>query len=228
MPAISQDSKFTTRDGKTYDVRLSVPEGSDKHPAILFMPAIFGVDDTMKLLIESYANEGFLVAAPDYFFRTVPGPESNLEKAFARMHKHDIEQGVRDMEDTIEKLRKHDLCNGKVMVLGFCFGGIFAYLSAVRLNVDAIATFHGTRIHSYLDEADKLTVPASLHYGDKDPIIPMEQVENIQVLLGKRDNCEVIVHKGGEHNFSMPGKPGYNEKIAMAARNSVLKCFRSV
>lgn len=217
---------FTTREGESYQGRMSIPAGEGSFPAILVMPAIFGTDAEMEGLIEAFAADGFLTAAPDYFFRTVPGPTADIEVAFGRMKQHDIEQGLVDMSDALDELRAHERCNGKVAVLGFCFGGLFAYLGGTRLGADAVAAYHGTRIHSYLDEADRLTVPTSLHYGDADPHVPMEQVDPIREALGGRDGVEVVVYAGGQHNFSMPTKAGYDAAIAGAAREAVLACFR--
>lgn len=228
MGVTSSDIKFTTREGESCDGRLSVPAGEGTFPAILVMPAIFGTDSEMEGLIEAFADDGFLTAAPDYFFRTVPGPTAEREVAFARMQQHDIEQGLVDMSDALDELREHERCNGKVAVLGFCFGGLFAYLGGTRLGADAVGTYHGTRIHAYLDEADRLTVPSSLHYGDADPTVPMEQVEPVIEALGGKADVDVIVHAGGKHNFSMPTKAGFDADIAQASRAAVLACFRQM
>ncbi|MBB24807.1 MAG: hypothetical protein CME02_04690, partial [Geminicoccus sp.] len=74
-------------------------------------------------------------------------------------------------------------------------------------------------------EADRLRVPTSLHYGDDDPHVPMEQVEMVQAALADKDGCEVVVHAGGQHNFSMPTKAGYDAAVAKAARDGVITCF---
>ena len=228
MGVTSSNIKFTTREGESYDGRLSVPAGEGTFPAILVMPAIFGTDKEMEGLIEALAEDRFLTAAPDYFFRTVPGPTAEKEVAFARMQQHDIDQGLVDMSDALDELREHERCNGKVAVLGFCFGGLFAYLGATRLGADAVGTYHGTRIHSYLDEADRLTVPSSLHYGDADPTVPMEQVQPVIEALGGKPNVDVVVHAGGKHNFSMPTKAGFDADIAQSSRDAVLACFRQM
>jgi carboxymethylenebutenolidase len=221
-------TQFLARDGEHFDVQLCLPKQGDKFTAILMMSAIFGVDEGMQSVIESYASEGYLVAAPDYFFRTTPGPISVLEAAQARMAKHDIDRGVLDMEDAITQLRQHEACNGKIVVLGFCFGGLFAYLAGTRLNVDAVGAYHATRIHNYLNESDNLCVPASLHYGDADSVVPMDQVKPIQAKMENHQHCNVVLHPGGEHSFSLPNKPGYDEAIAHSAKQTVLDIFASV
>ncbi|MDA9176362.1 dienelactone hydrolase family protein [Alphaproteobacteria bacterium] len=228
MTVSSSNIKFTTREGESYDGRLSIPAGEGTFPAVLVMPAIFGTDPEMEELIEAYAADGFLTAAPDYFFRTIPGPTAEWDIARDRMNRHDIDQGLVDMSDAMDELRAHERCNGKVAMLGFCFGGLFAYLAGTRLGADAVVAYHGTRIHSYLEEADHLTVPASLHYGDADQFVPMDQVDPVSAALAGKANAEVVVHSGGQHNFSMPTKAGYDAKVADAARVAALACFRSM
>ncbi len=225
MALSSFDMTFTARDGVTYDGRMSTPAGEDKAPAILIIPAIFGTDAEMEGLIEDFARDGFLTAAPDYFHRSVPGPTADFQAALARMNSFDMAQGLKDMDDNIRELRRHPRCNGKVAVLGFCFGGSFAFLAGARFGADAVGTYHGTRIHTVLEEADRLRVPTSLHYGDDDPHVPMEQVTAVQAALAGKDGCEVVVHAGGQHNFSMPTKAGYDAAVAQSARDSVIACF---
>ena len=225
MITTTEDVQFKTRDGKTVAVSLAAPQGTQACPAILLMPAIFGVDEAAKSLLNHCAAAGFTAAAPDYFFRTQPGPLSDLAAASARMQQHDIEQGVADMADYLQHLREHPRSNGKVAVLGVCFGGLFAWLSGLHLSVDAIGGFHATRIHAYLNQANALKVPCSLHYGAADPVVPMEQVAQVQAALAPFKHCEVVVHPGGAHNFSMPGKPGYNASIASRAQHAVFQCF---
>ena len=228
MSVTSEDMKFTTRDGLSYDGRLSLPAGDGSATGVLIMPAIFGTDHEMVEQIASYAADGFLTAAPDYFHRTVPGPTADREVAVGRMGTFDIDQGLLDLEDAMAQLRAHPRCNGKVAVLGYCFGGLFAFLAGTRLGADAVGSYHGTRIHQCVDEADKLTVPASLHYGDADPTVPMDQVEIVQAALAGKPGVDVQVYAGGKHNFSMPTKAGYDEAIARASRAAVVEAFSAI
>ena len=129
MTVSSFDMTFTARDGAAYDGRMSTPAGDGTAPAILIIPAIFGTDAEMEGLIEDFARDGFLTAAPDYFHRSVPGPTADFQAALDRMNSFDMAQGLMDMEDCMDQLRSHPRCNGKLAVLGFCFGGSFAFLA---------------------------------------------------------------------------------------------------
>jgi len=219
---------YATRDNETFTGYLAAPAGDAPAPGILLITAIFGVDDEMKELADAWAQDGFLVSVPDIFWRVMPGPTADMEKAFARYEAFDEDQGMRDIEDLIGDLKARPQCNGKVAVLGFCFGGLYAHLSAARLGVDAAGAYHGTRIGSRIEEADKVTCPVSFHFGDQDPVVPMDEVAAIRAAYAGRPNAEIVVHPGATHNFSMPYKQGYHAEAAGASRAAVLACFRSM
>jgi carboxymethylenebutenolidase len=224
----SSDITYTTRNNETFDGYLASPAASQPAPGILLITAIFGIDDEMKELSDAYANDGFLVSVPDIFWRVMPGPTADMEKAFDRYGKFDPDQGMLDIEDLVKDLKSRPQCNGKVAVLGFCFGGRYAHLSAARLGVDAAGAYHGTAIGLHVDETPKVKCPVSFHFGDQDPVVPMDEVEAIKKAYAGRDNAEIGVYEGATHNFSMPHKEGYDAAAAAASRAAVLNCFKSM
>ena len=228
MPTTS-DIKYTTRANENFDGYLAHPSGDGPYPGILLVTAIFGVDDEMKELSNAYADDGFVVSVPDIFWRVRPGPTADMEVAFDRYGKFDFDKGMLDIEDLIKDLKARPQCNGKVAVLGFCFGGRYAHLSAARFGVDAAGSFHGTKIEDHLDETANVKCPVSFHFGDADQATPVENVERIQAAYKDHANAEIVLHTGGvAHNFSMPYKPGYHAEVAKKSRESVLRCFKSM
>ncbi len=224
----SSEITYQTRDNESFTGYLSEPDGDGKVPGILMITAIFGIDDEMQQLADAWAADGFLVSTPDIFWRVMPGPTADMEKAFARYEAFNFESGMNDVEDLIKDLKGHPRCNGKVAVLGFCFGGRYAHLAASRLGANAAAAYHGTMIGQHLDEVDKINCPVSWHFGDQDPVVPMEEVAEIQKAFAGRDNAEIAVYEGAGHNFSMPQKDGYDAAAATASRAAVLRCFQSM
>jgi carboxymethylenebutenolidase len=158
----------------------------------------------------------------------MPGPTADMEKAFARYGAFDQEQGMLDIEDLVGDLKARGQCNGKVAMLGFCFGGLYAHLGAARLGIDAAGAFHGTKIGDAVDETNKITCPVSFHFGDEDPVVPLEEVEAIKAAYASHPNAEIVVYPGATHNFSMPQKDGYHADAAAKSREAVLRCFRSM
>ncbi len=225
----SRDITYSTRSNETFDGYLSVPAGAGPHPGILLITAIFGVDDEMQELSDAWAADGFVVSAPDIFWRVLPGPTADMEVAFDRYGKFDFDAGVKDIEDLLSDLRARPECNGKVAVLGFCFGGRYAHVAAANLGADAAGSYHGTLIENHLDEMPGLDCPICFHFGDNDMATSVEAYEKIKSAYSDHSNAEIVLHTGAvEHNFAMPHKPGYNEAACKASRAAVLRCFQSM
>jgi carboxymethylenebutenolidase len=222
------DITYRTRDDQTFDGYLTAPAGTAKVPGILLITAIFGVDLEMRELADAWARDGFVVSVPDIFWRQIPGPTADVTVAFDRYGKFDPVQGMRDIEDLVGHLKAHPRCDGKIAVLGFCFGGRYALLAAARLGVDAAAAFHGTLMGQHLDEVGAVTCPVSFHFGEADPVAPMEEVNAIRKAFAGRANADIGVYPGVGHNFSMPRKQGYDAAVARESRARVLRCFQSM
>ncbi len=221
----SSDISYTTRDGENFTGYLSEPNGEEKAPGILLITAIFGIDTEMKELADAWAADGFVVSVPDIFWRVMPGPTSDIEKAFARYNAFDAEQGFKDVQDLMADLRSHQRCSGKVAVLGFCFGGRYAQVAASRFGADAAGAFHGTLIENHLDEMRQVNCPISFHFGAEDPVVPIDVVNDIKSAYQNKVDAEIVLHDGATHNFSMPYKEGYHADVAAASRQAVLKTF---
>ena len=151
-----------------------------------------------------------------------------MEVAKGRMNDFDPDQGMKDIEDLLGDLRNRSECNGKVGILGFCFGGRYVHLSAARLGVDAGASFHGTAIGQHLDETSNITCPVSHHFGGDDPAVPMDEVNAIKEAYAQNPNADIGIYPGISHNFSMPNKPGYDDSAANSSRSAALRIFRSM
>ncbi len=221
------DITYTTRNQETFDGYLAMPAGA-RATGILLITAIFGVDQEMRELADAWAADGFVVSVPDIFWRQRPGPTADMAIAFDRYEKFDPVQGMTDIEDLVADLRGRPRCNGKVAILGFCFGGRYALLGAARLGIDAAASFHGTLMGRHLDEVGRIACPVSFHYGESDPVVPMDEVRAIQHAFTGRPNAEIQIYPGAGHNFAMPSKDGYHPAAAKASRERVLASFRSI
>ncbi len=222
------DIGYTTRGGEDFTGILAAPDGDEKLPGILFITAIWGIDGSARQITEEWAEAGFVVSVPDIFWRLHPGPTADPEIAHGRYNAYDVDQGLLDLQDLIGHLRAHPRCNGKIGVLGICFGGRYAHLAAARYGIDAAAAYHGTYIEKHLDETHKIACPVSFHFGALDPVIPMDDVRAIQESYAAHPDAEIVAHAGADHNFAMPHKDAYDPAIAATAREAVLRCFRSM
>src|SRR5688572_10715199 len=132
---------------QTFRGYLALP-ASGRGPGIVLCQEIFGINDYVREVADLYAEEGYVVLAPDLFWRMEPGVElgyspEDWQRAFGFFQKFDIEAGVADVTASVKALRAHPACTGKVGALGFCLGGKLAYLAAAHSGVDAAVGYYG-------------------------------------------------------------------------------------
>lgn len=225
-----QDVTVSMRDGAAMGAALAAPAKTG--PGIVIVPAIFGVDDGVRDIMAHWQGRGCAALAIDPFHRTIPGPLSRepdeREKAQKRYKEFDVEQGVLDLEDAVKWLRNQPSCNGKVVVFGYCFGGRYAYLATARHIADGGVSFHGTKIGLNLDEAKNVDRPLSIHVGDQDPSIPIDEVEATKKALAGNPNVEICVYPGCVHGFTGKGRPAYDENADRSSTEAAAELIASI
>ena len=100
---------------------------------------------------------------------------------------------------------------GKVGVVGFCFGGSYAWFSATELNVNAAVGYYGSLVAKSAQETPHC--PVMLHYVAKDEHIPVTDAEKVRTA---HPEIPVYVYDAG-HGFNCDERPGYNEAAAKLA-----------
>ena len=71
---LKKDIKIRSSEGPQFDCYLVTPEDGPKVPAIVLASAIHGVDQDLRGIADEFGARGYIAAAPDLFWRTVPGP----------------------------------------------------------------------------------------------------------------------------------------------------------
>jgi carboxymethylenebutenolidase len=202
-----------TRDGKTMSAEYFAAPGS-YGPAIVMVPAIFGLHEPERAVARSYAEVGFPVLVPDMFFRTIPGTlareGAERDQAQKRYAEYDAVQGALDIGDAIAFLKTQEECSGKVAAFGYCFGGRIAFLAAATGAADGAVTFHGTKMGLELDKAKGVNCPFQIHVGDDDPQIPLDETARVQAALAGKKDIGVFVYPQVGHGFTGHGRPSYN------------------
>ena len=213
-----------TLDGPSFEAYCELPPRTPA-PGIVLLTPIFGVDADMIGFAQRYAARGYVVVAPDLFWRVHPGPlgrsGDDLVKAVDRKKRVNVERIRGDVRSTIEFLRKMPECSGKVAAIGICFGGRYAVLAALDGAVEAAGAYHATEVGRDLDELHNLNAPLSLHYGGRDPLAPISEVESIQRALRKSPLAEICIYRGAKHGYSIPGNPDYDAAAAHASEARV-------
>src|SRR5580704_9083284 len=118
---------IASADGGTFSGYLATPE-SGSGPGLILLQEIFGVNQHIRDLADIYAEEGYLVLAPDLFWRMSPGTQlgysgPDLGRAMDYYQRFDVDRAILDIGDTVAALRANPACDGKVGAIGFCLGG---------------------------------------------------------------------------------------------------------
>ncbi len=199
-----------SRDGGKFSCYLAMPSADGKVPAIVLASAVHGVDDDIRAIADELASHGCIVAAPDLFWRSIPGPLSRDDPRAAARSQPRLERiraGEADRADTLIELRKHPQFNGRAAAMGFCYGGPYAILGPKRLGYDAGISCHGTQLLDFIGELEGVTAPVCIIWGDQDFAAPPEVQNAYRALPSRMKNVEVHIFPGVLHGYMMPGNP---------------------
>lgn len=226
-----QKVTITAQDGENFSGYLALPE-SGMGPAILLIQEIFGINPHMRKVADYYAQEGYVVLAPDLFFRMWPNVElgysgSDMETALGYKEKFDEEQGLKDLHSAVEYLRKSPLVSGGIAAIGFCLGGRLAYRLAAQTKLEAAVSYYGADIDKHLQEADKLTAPIIFHLGADDQLIPPTSMEKLMLKMVTRHDARVFVYENTGHGFNCEARASYNQRAALLAQSRTIEFLRA-
>ncbi|MBT4590331.1 MAG: dienelactone hydrolase family protein [Rhodospirillaceae bacterium] len=222
---------IAAKEGGSFEAYCAKPAGGSG-PGIVMVQEIFGITDWIKQMAERFAEQEYLVIAPDMFWRMDPGfvadpskPEE-LEQAFGYLQTVDHEKAVDDIDAALEALKTMPECNGKVGVTGFCLGGTFTYLAAARLNIDGAVAYYGTQIHEYLDEGKQVTCPLQIHMGELDDTFSVEDRNKIHGALIGKPNIAIYMYDDAGHAFANSDRlDAHNLAAAEAAHERSFRLF---
>lgn len=191
--------------GESFDLTVWDP-GGRRSPGLLLIQEIFGVSDYIRAVGEDLARLGYLVGAPDLFWRLKPGhyaahDQSGLAESLELGARFDAQQGVADAVTALEYLGTLPEVDGRIGIIGFCLGGSIAYLAAARTQPAAVVSFYGSAVPDNLDALDRIRCPLQFHFGGNDPYIPREQVARVEAAVAERPNVEIYVEEASGHAF---------------------------
>lgn len=228
----SRSIDITSHDGKTFQGYLALPPAG-RGPGIVLIQEIFGVNAHIKAVADQYALDGYVVLAPDLFWRQTPGvalgyTEADFGTAIGYMQKTDFPLAVRDLTTTVTALRAMPECTSTVASLGFCMGGLLSYLCAANAGVDAAVCYYPGSIESRLDQAAKITCPLLIHFAEQDHYIPAAAVTQVQTAFAGASNATIHVYPGVDHGFNCWERPAYDQKASALAHGRSLAFLSQV
>jgi carboxymethylenebutenolidase len=218
-----------SHDGQQFSAYLALPP-TGRGPALIVLQEIWGVNAHIRAVADQYAAAGFVVLAPDVFWRQEPGidlkyDEADTKKAYHFMQNLDGPNTVTDLVATAKALRARPEVTGKVGVVGYCMGGRLAYRLAASGAVDAAACYYGGGIQNQLDAAPSVQVPILFHYAALDAHIPADAVNAVKTAFAGHSNAVFHDYAGVDHGFNCWGRPMYNQRAAALALGRTLEWF---
>jgi carboxymethylenebutenolidase len=189
---------------------------------LVIIQEIFGVNHHIRAVADRFAALGYVALAPALFDRVERGVElgyddAAIETGRALRSRVPLDDTLRDVAAAVAALAG----SGRIGVIGYCWGGSLAFLSATRLaGIAGAVGYYGAMIAAHAGEMPK--VPVMLHFGDHDPGIPMSDVEKV---IATRPEVSVFIYPAG-HGFSCDERGSFDPASHEAARRRTLAFLR--
>ena len=219
--------KLKADDGHELSAYVAKPA---KEPvgAVIVVQEIFGVNKSIRAVADHYAAHGYVGIAPATMDRVERNlelgyGEADMKKAFGLYPKLDPSLTLLDVGAAFHYAKQHGKATA---VLGFCYGGLMAWLSAVRgenvrMQPDCCVCYYPGGIGKFAKEEP--ACPVMVHFGGADDHIGADQVEAVRTA---HPNVEINIYEGAGHAFANPDRPSYKADSAKLADKRSLDFLR--
>jgi carboxymethylenebutenolidase len=183
-----------------------------------------GLNPHIEDIARRLAVDGFIAFAPDALFPLggYPGDEDKARDLFGKL---DQTKTRADFVEAARVLKTLPNGNGKVGVVGFCYGGGIAnYLPTVIPDLAASVVFYGAQPPAA--EVAKIKTPLLIHDAEKDTRLRAGWPAYEAALKAANVNYQYFVYPGTEHGFNNDTTPRYDEAAAKLAWQRTVDFFR--
>ncbi|MBX3082062.1 MAG: dienelactone hydrolase family protein [Anaerolineae bacterium] len=196
------------------------PQVRDEFPALVLIHESWGLTPHIRACVRRLAETGFYVIAPDLYDGQIATTAEEAAALAAQLG----EAGVPRIGAALGVLEHHIHSNGKVGVVGWQMGGEIAFhMTIYRPDIRAAVIFYA-RPDQYLTMMRAEETPMLCLYGDSDPDIPMERLEQMRSMLAASPGKgEVVIYPQTSTGFFNETLPAYNAERATDAWNRMLE-----
>ena len=217
--------------GTTARGYLATPPGGSG-PGIMVIQEWWGLVPQIRGVCDRLAAEGFVALAPDLYHGDM-AEHDEMDKAGELMTNLPPERAARDMSGAVTALLDHEATTGDAVgVVGFCMGGLLAFLIAAREGdrVAAVAPYYGAPLGDGEPDWSGLTAKVEGHFAETDDFFPPDAVSELAErlrALGK--DVTAHVHAGTGHAFTNEENPlgTYDAEVSASTLANTLALFRS-
>ena len=210
--------------GGTIKGLLSKPNNATgKLPGIIVVHENRGLNAYIEDVGRRAAIDGFITLAPDAL-TPLGGYPGNDDDGRAMQRKRDRDEMLEDFIAAYDHLQAHKDCNGKIGVVGFCFGGWIANMMAVKVpTLSASVPFYGGQPSA--EEAAMVKAPLMLQYADLDTRVNAGWPAYEEVLKTNNVKYEAFIYPEVNHGFHNNTTPRYDEAAATMAWKRTMELF---
>ena len=214
--------QLTAGDGYGLSAYRADPEADKPRGAVIVVQEIFGVNSHVRSVCDGFAGDGYVAIAPALFDRYQRNFEigySPEEIAQGRELKAKAKTDVALSDVAAARDAVADV--GRVGVVGYCWGGFIAWMSAARLTgLSCAVPYYGGGIPEAGNEQPKC--PVMGHFGERDTAIP---IAGVRQLAAAHPEAQIFIYDA-EHGFNCDQRKSYNPAAAKLARERTLGFFR--
>jgi carboxymethylenebutenolidase len=216
------------------DSYLARPDDGRPHPGLLFLIDAFGVRPQIEAMADRIAAAGYVVLAPNVFYRAGRSPVISLDglddperrgeiigKVMPLMRELTDERIVADGAAYLDRLAE-EADGGPVAISGYCMGGRLGWRLAAAYpdRVAGLGCFHTGGLVTDDEESPHLSaaeIDAELYLGfaDGDRNATPAQIATVEgALRAAGKTFDAAVFEGAEHGYTMADTPAYQEAAA--------------
>lgn len=185
-----------------------------------------GLNPHIEDVARRVALAGFISVAPDAL-TPLGGYPGNDDKGRELQSKRDRNEMLEDFIAAYEYLKAHPDCNGKVAVVGFCFGGWIANMMAVRIpDLSGAVPFYGGQPEK--EQVPQIKAPLLLHYAELDTHVNEGWPAYESALKENNKQYTAYIYPGVNHGFNNDTTPRYDKAAAELAWKRTIEFFTKV
>ena len=215
---MSQTIQLQASDGHELAAYVAEPDGEPRG-GIVVIQEIFGVNSHIRAVTDGFAADGYRAVAPALFDRIERGVElgydpDSVARGRELKGRMDWDGPLLDIQVAIGALS-----GLKTGVVGYCWGGSLAWLSATRLDgIAAAICYYGGQINDFRDEPARC--PVLMHFGSEDASIPMDAIEAIRTA---QPDIPTHVYESAGHGFNCDHRASYDAGAFATARQRTME-----
>ena len=199
-------------DNRTVQALVVYPEVSAKAPVVILIHEIFGLSDWAKEMADELAGEGFIVVAPDLISGAGPNGAGSAETPsqddrVKLVSALDPAQVTADLDAVADYGKLLPASNGKLAVVGFCWGGGKSFAFAThRHDLSAAFVFYGPGPA----DVSGVTAPVYGFYAGNDARIGATVPGTVDAMKAAGKTFEPVTYDGAGHGFMRAGEDPTN------------------